>query len=49
VIEIYSGDSLIKPPVAGGTGEFLEQDGERYYKITNYHTMPAFFMSIVSG
>lgn len=49
MIEIYSGDSLIKPPVAGGTGEFLEHDGERYYKITNYHTMPAFFMSIVSG
>ena len=27
----------------------VELDGERYYKIPNYHSMSPFFMSVVSG
>ncbi len=29
-------------------GCYVERDGERFYKIENYHLMPPFFMSIVS-
>ena len=47
--DIYWGESLVKRSAAGGSGEFLERDGERYYKITNYHTMPPFLTSVVSG
>jgi len=47
--DIYWGESLIKRSAAGGSGEFLQRDGERYYKITNYHTMPPFLTSVVSG
>jgi hypothetical protein len=27
----------------------VERDGERFYRIANYHAMPPFFMSVVSG
>jgi hypothetical protein len=27
----------------------VERDGERFYRIANYHTMPPFFVSVVSG
>jgi hypothetical protein len=29
-------------------GEFIDIDGERYYKIKNFNRMPDFFISIVS-
>jgi len=47
--EIYWGDSPVRHPVEGGEGELVLRDDEIFYKISNYHTMPAFFMSIVSG
>ena len=47
--EIYWGNSLIHHGAEGGTGEFVQRDGERFYKITNYHEMPPFFITIVSG
>lgn len=46
--KIYLGDTYLdcnEPQVKGG---FVEMDGEKFYKITNYHQMPDFFMTIVS-
>ena len=47
--EIYWGDSLIRDSAEGGKGEVVHLDGEEFYKITNYHKMPPFFLSLVSG
>ena len=47
--EIYWGDSLIRDSAEGGKGEVVHLDGEKFYKITNYHKMPPFFLSLVSG
>jgi len=47
--DIYWGDSPLRYPGEGGQGELVVRDDEVFYKISNYHTMPAFFMSIVSG
>jgi hypothetical protein len=47
--EIYWGSAPVKRTAEGGNGELVVRDGEVFYKISNYHTMPAFFMSIVSG
>jgi len=49
VTDIYWGDSPVRRTLEGGDGELLVRDDEVFYKISNYHTMPAFFMSIVSG
>ena len=47
--DIYWGDSPVRHTVEGGDGGFVVRDDEVFYKISNYHSMPAFFMSIVSG
>ena len=47
--DIYWGNSLIRPPLEGGGGERVLRDGEAFYKITNYHCMAPFFMTVVSG
>ncbi|MDH4021085.1 MAG: hypothetical protein OEU84_15950 [Xanthomonadales bacterium] len=47
--DIYWGNSPVRPAIEGGDGELVVRDGEVFYKISNYHMMPAFFMSIVSG
>ena len=47
--DIYWGSTPVKRANEGGNGELVVRDGEVFYKISNYHTMPAFFMSIVSG
>jgi len=49
VTDIYWGNSPVNRAIEGGNGELVVRDGEVFYKISNYHTMPAFFMSIVSG
>jgi len=49
VSEIYWGDSPVRRASQGGSGELVFRDGETFYKITNYHTMPAFFVTVVSG
>ena len=49
VEDIYWGSSPVNRPVKGGKGELVVRDDEVFYKITNYHTIPPFFMSIVSG
>lgn len=47
--DIYWGSTPVKRATEGGNGELIARDGETFYKISNYHTMPPFFMSIVSG
>ncbi|MBD3869179.1 MAG: hypothetical protein IFK94_13740 [Acidobacteria bacterium] len=46
---IFLGESAIRVPGGGGGGAWVDRDGERFYRISGYHTMPPFFMSVVSG
>ncbi len=46
---IHFGDAALRVPGPGGGGEIVERDGETSYRIGGYHTMPPFFMSVVSG
>ena len=47
--EIYLGDSKLKSGIREPVGEFVEIDGEKFYRISNYNEMPDFFMTIVSN
>ena len=47
--DIYWGDTPLRQFKEGGSGALVVRDDEVFYKISNYHKMPAFFMSIVSG
>src|SRR5210317_701158 len=47
--EIYWGQSKIKQAVGGHLGELVHKEGEIFYKISNYHEMPPFFITLVSG
>ena len=47
--DVFLGESAIRVPGPGGRGDLVERDGERFYRIADYHTMPPFFMSVVSG
>jgi len=46
---VYVGDYPIKVSKEHVRGEFVNLDGERYYKISDYDQMPDFFLSIVSA
>jgi len=46
--DIFWGESLVKPASKGGGGKLVERDSEYFYKIQNYHSMPPFFVSVVS-
>ncbi len=46
--DIYIADNKIKATDFKVAGSYVDRDGERFYKIENYHLMPPFFMSIVS-
>ena len=46
---IFIGNTPVKVNEAQVGGEFVDLEGERYYKISSYDQMPDFFMSIVSG
>ncbi len=46
---IFLGDSVICAPGPGGSGAWVDRDGQRFYRIADYHAMPPFFMSVVSG
>ena len=46
---IYWGSAPVKPSGDDSSGEIIERDGELYYRITNFHAMPAFLMAMVSG
>jgi hypothetical protein len=45
---IYLGDTLIKSGENEINGKFVDIQNEKFYKISNFHQMPDFFMSIVS-
>ncbi len=46
---MFLGESPIRLPGAPGGGDCVERDGEPFNRISNYHAMPPFFMSVVSG
>ena len=46
--KIYTGNALVKYSDENVQGETTLLNGQQYYKISNYHQMPPFFMSIVS-
>lgn len=45
---IYLGNNLLKNKKKAISGEVVQINNEKYYKIANYDEMPPFFMSIVS-
>jgi hypothetical protein len=45
---IFLGNTVLYPESAEVTGQFVEIEGEMFYKISHYNQMPDFFMSIVS-
>ena len=47
--KIYINNALVKRSVENVQGETTVLNGQHYYKISNYHQMPPFFMSIVSN
>ena len=47
--KIYLGNDLVKYLVENVRGEITLLNGQQYYKISNFHQMPPFFMSIVSN
>ena len=47
--KIYLGNDLVKYLDENVRGEITLLNGQQYYKISNYHQMPPFFMNIVSN
>lgn len=47
--KVYWSNSRIRRETDGGAGSIVHRDGEPFYKISNYHVMPPFLMSLVSG
>ena len=47
--KIYINNALVKRSAENVQGETTVLNGQHYYKISNYHQMPPFFMSIVSN
>jgi hypothetical protein len=47
--KVFLGESVVRVPGRAGGVEWVERDGERFYRIADYHSMPPFFMSVVSG
>ncbi len=47
--KIYIGDTPVKYSDENVQGETTLINGQHYYKISNYHQMPPFFMSILSN
>ena len=45
---IFAGKSALKINHAKAAGQYVEIEGERFYKISDFDTMPLFFQSIVS-
>jgi len=46
---VYLGDSLIRQPAGDSHGELVSMADDTFYKITNYHEIPPFFMTLVSS
>ncbi|ANM32362.1 hypothetical protein ABI59_19200 [Acidobacteria bacterium Mor1] len=49
VQQVFLGESPLRTPAPDDAWQRVERDGERFYRIANYDTMPPFFMSVVSG
>jgi hypothetical protein len=47
--KVYWGNSRIRLETEGGAGSIVHREGESFYRIGNYHVMPPFLMSLVSG
>ena len=47
--EVYWSESPVRRATDGGTGSIVQYDGEPFYRIHNYHVMPPFLVSLVSG
>ena len=47
--KVFLGDSPVRTPGAARGGQAVQRDGEPFYRITDYHAMPPFLMSVVSG
>lgn len=47
--DIFIGDQPLKHKRSSVTGQFVDFQGEKYYRISNSDQMPPFFMSLVSG
>jgi len=47
--KVFLGESVVRVPGPPAGGAWAERDGERFYRIADYHTMPPFFLSVVSG
>jgi hypothetical protein len=45
---IHLGNTILKPENTKITGQFVEIENEKFYKISNVNLMPDFFMTIVS-
>jgi|UniRef100_A0A7S4D3M1 hypothetical protein len=45
---VHLGDGLYKPSPNEVSGEYVDRDGELWYKINNFDDMPPFFISVVS-
>ena len=46
---LYHGTAQVHPANPGGEGSWVDRDGQRFFRIANYHTMPPFLVSVVSG
>ena len=46
--KIFLGNTQLNPTTSGVKGGFVQIEGEKFYKISNYNEMPDFFMTIVS-
>lgn len=46
--QLFIGNTNIKALKDGGTGEFVQKDGETFYKISGVDSMSTFFMTLVS-
>ena len=46
--QIFLGNTELKAKGSKVTGGFVKIANEKFYKISNYNTMPDFFMTIVS-
>jgi hypothetical protein len=47
--ELFWGDTPVRNGRENSHGEFVERDGESFYKISNYQAMRPFLISVVSG
>jgi hypothetical protein len=47
--QVYWSESPVRRVTDGGTGAIVQHDGEPFYRIQNYHVMPPFLVSLVSG